>query len=595
MKKLHPNFITLLLLTLMMLFGAALAEEAHEPITIMDANRDYRALIELVHEKYPEINIQIVPYRGKNTTDYMKKQLVTGYMPDIYCTTQALDGDLQAEHLVDLSQYAVTDLYNAVRMGEMDVDGAVYLLPYDYNIMGIWCNVSLLERNGIAVPTSFRELREETIPALNAAGITVSECQLYLPGLYFQMFCNISGTAFLNTLEGRTWMRDFIDLSTDVGAVNQPELQECLELFQQWIDCGMIHTGDKEENAFPRFAEGNTAFYVGTATRYTQNEDGTGDQYILLPYLSEDGTQNVYITQNSRCYGLNKHLEEPGNEQKLQDALHVLEVMSTMEGYRALIGDFKNIMCSIREFSVPEDSPYYEAVRKVSVGYEMPIVYNGWEDYMVTFGEAVHAVIEGRVTTQEALETLDQTKAQLQTQGETYYAVVTEVLDTAQSAQLVGQMFMDATNADVALISYNVYYPEVASPQENVHGVNGQILPGNMSEGDIVIFLPTGWYDNIVTMEATGAEIMEIAREGFDLRGNGYPYPYVLLAKDGQALADDVTYTVAICGLAKERKATLTTKDTGIVGLDAAKAYLLKVGTVSTATLDNSLLLQIGE
>lgn len=52
--------------------GWADETEDHEPITIMDANRDYTQLIELVHEKYPEINIEIIPYKGRNATAYMK-------------------------------------------------------------------------------------------------------------------------------------------------------------------------------------------------------------------------------------------------------------------------------------------------------------------------------------------------------------------------------------------------------------------------------------------------------------------------------------------------------------------------------------------
>lgn len=65
----------------------------------MDANRDYTKLIELVHQTYPEINIQIEPYKGRNTTTYMKKQLTSGIVPDIYCTTQTWDDDLQRDIL----------------------------------------------------------------------------------------------------------------------------------------------------------------------------------------------------------------------------------------------------------------------------------------------------------------------------------------------------------------------------------------------------------------------------------------------------------------------------------------------------------------
>lgn len=82
-----------------------------------------------------------------------------------------------------------------------------------------------------------------------------------------------------------------------------------------------------------------------------------------------------------------------------------------------------------------------------------------------------------------------------------------------------------------------------------------------------------------------------MAKDGCDLRDNGYPYPYVLMTKDGSALEDENKYTVVICGIPKVMKesGSLNLQDTGIVGLDAAKEYLTKVGELSSATLDDSL------
>ena len=90
----------------------------HEGVTLMDAQRDYAALIELVSERYPEINIEIEPYRGRNMSAYCKQQLETGIMPDIYSTTQAWDEKYQKENLIDLSRYPVTELYNDARLSE---------------------------------------------------------------------------------------------------------------------------------------------------------------------------------------------------------------------------------------------------------------------------------------------------------------------------------------------------------------------------------------------------------------------------------------------------------------------------------------------
>lgn len=58
-----------------------------------------------------------------------------------------------------------------------------------------------------------------------------------------------------------------------------------------------------------------------------------------MPYLSEDGKQNVYILNVRRYYAMSRTLQQPGNEQKLRDAMHVMEVLSTVEGMNALGGD----------------------------------------------------------------------------------------------------------------------------------------------------------------------------------------------------------------------------------------------------------------
>ena len=567
----------------------------HEPITIMDAQRDYSNLIKLVKEKYPEINIEVIPYRGRNMSAYVKQQLETGSMPDIYSTTQAWNGELQKEHLIDLSAYNVTGLYNSARIDEYIVDGGLYLLPFDYSINGILYNKTLFEENNIAVPTSFKQLKEETIPALKAKGIKVADTLLDLPGTGFNYFFNIGSTAYMNTLDGIKWRNSFTDVDSDTFASDNENVQACMELFEEWIDCGMLNyeegiSGDYSAT-LGDFMEGNVAFLVGAVHRFSQNEDGTGDQYGLLPYLSEDGSQNSYITQPARLYGLNKELEEEGNEQKLEDALHVLEVLSTNEGYEAINGTSSTNMCSISDFKLVEGSPYAEAMEEINKGHSMALVYVGWDNYLASAGNDLISVIRGEKTGTEVLEALDESKLTIRGNGSAkVYATVTEELDTVQAAQLCGQMFLEATGADAALISYNVYSPDVPALMENSYGANGHILVGEMTEEYIVIFLPTGWSDHLNTATFTGATIKQMAKEGCDTRNTGFKYPYVFLTKDGKALEDDETYTVVLCGYNKSEKDTLGLVDTGIVGLDAAKDYLLKVGEVSTKTLDDSLL-----
>ena len=93
---------------------------AHEPITIQAPFRNVSAFIDVVHEQYPEINIELVPYSGKNYTAYAMAQLAARDMPDIYCTTYYVPGLTDvSDKLLDLSGYAFTDRYTDARLREV--------------------------------------------------------------------------------------------------------------------------------------------------------------------------------------------------------------------------------------------------------------------------------------------------------------------------------------------------------------------------------------------------------------------------------------------------------------------------------------------
>lgn len=119
--------------------GKSDADAGHAPITIMSANKDDSGFIEYVKSVYPEIDIQIVPYRGANTAQYMFDQLHTGHMPDIYSTTQMFTCYAKyPEHLIDLSKYGFNSKYKyeleALAVCEFSVRRAGQWLRHDGGI-----------------------------------------------------------------------------------------------------------------------------------------------------------------------------------------------------------------------------------------------------------------------------------------------------------------------------------------------------------------------------------------------------------------------------------------------------------------------------
>ena len=71
---------------------------------------------ELVHEKYPEVNLEILCYSGANTTQYLQNMLAADDLPDI-CTQTVYDPNIYVES----------------RLQDVSDDGAIYMLPSAYS------------------------------------------------------------------------------------------------------------------------------------------------------------------------------------------------------------------------------------------------------------------------------------------------------------------------------------------------------------------------------------------------------------------------------------------------------------------------------
>ena len=92
----------------------------HEPITMMVIYQDVEGFRDLVHEKYPEINLQFEVYNGTNATEFLTESLYAGEATDIVLRTAYMPEleDL-SDTLLDLSGYAFTDAYAEARIREV--------------------------------------------------------------------------------------------------------------------------------------------------------------------------------------------------------------------------------------------------------------------------------------------------------------------------------------------------------------------------------------------------------------------------------------------------------------------------------------------
>ena len=107
------------------------ASGEHEVITMNAPYRNMSQFYDLVHEKYPEINLEIIPYNGENTSSYMKDMRLSGELPDIYSTTYYTPGRMDDEgDFLDLSGYDFMDNYTPSRLRDVSYNGGIYMLPW---------------------------------------------------------------------------------------------------------------------------------------------------------------------------------------------------------------------------------------------------------------------------------------------------------------------------------------------------------------------------------------------------------------------------------------------------------------------------------
>lgn len=549
------------------------SNNVHEAITIQSSFRNMSAFIDAVHERYPEINLEVIPYSGANYTAYVKAQIAAGDMPDIYCTTYYTPGhDDVSDRLIDMSGYAFTDCYAEARLRDVTDDGAIYMLPMYYNCIGITYNKTLLEKHGWKLPDSLQEL-EKLAPKVRKAGCQLALDQVQFPEYGFQYFCNIMSTNYLNTPDGRKWQERFLDGDTTMAGTQ--ELVKNMEILEKWRKIGMLNgsgNSKSDEETRRKMAEGNTLFMLGSSNLFKDEE--TEDEFGLMPYLSEDGTQNAFIMNVSRYIGLNKHLKDKGNEQKLEDALHVMEVLSTVKGMKALNQSYANTsLLPLKDYVVESEGYYADIEDKLNAGVMAPFIYDGWENLIVATGRGMLSFIRGDSGLREVVQTFDENQHLIVDNSVAAYTKVTEKLDTSACAKAIGICFAKASGADLALISKNKWYKLTKAKDLNFEGVSGALYPLPVTDQEITSILPTGWTGNIETVTLSGKRILQLAETGYDRNGDGKTFPYELVMPEKLELDEKGIYTVAICGVTEEVAEEGKLTDTGILGLTAAQEY----------------------
>ena len=199
--------------------------------------------------------------------------------------------------------------------------------------------------------------------------------------------------------------------------------------------------------------KGNTLFLLGSKNGIGET-DGTKDKFGLMPYLSEDGSQNVYILNVTRFHGLSKKLEK--DPQKLKDALKVMKVISSVEGTSALYEEatLKANLLPFKDWNA--DNTYYgDIADEINAGNTAPLIYVGWENTLVNTGYRMLEYIQDKATIKDVVDQLDKDQDRVVNNKPEVITTTTESLSLRRVVQkLIGRCFYGSKQkSDAALIS----------------------------------------------------------------------------------------------------------------------------------------------
>ena len=212
-----------------------------------------------------------------------------------------------------------------------------------------------------------------------------------------------------------------------------------------------------------------------------------------------------------------------------------MRVLSTVEGMSSLHADttLKSNLLPLKEAKA--DAAYFKDIAAViDAGNTATMIYNGWENTLVNTGTKMLEYMQNQATLEDVIR----------------------------------------------LVSLGTWISGNGINQNN-DCVSGKLYAKGISQEDICTILPTGWFGTIKTVELTGKQIKELYQEGYDAAGTGKNYPYVLVCPI--ELEDEKTYQAAVSGISEKLKSEAKVTDSGVVGMDAAKAFFGTFKTLSEA------------
>jgi raffinose/stachyose/melibiose transport system substrate-binding protein len=288
------------------------------------------AVADAIYAAFMEANPGITITREAFETDQMRDTVNTaiasGTGPDVifYDAGPGYAGVLvDAELLTPLTDYAAeygwTERVYSAALEGTTIGGVLYGMPLQTDLIGMYYNKTLLDQEGLAVPTTLDELIAFCGAAKEKGYIPIAFANN--PG--WEGFHQYSMT--ISQLMGPEALRN--KLLNNEGSWNTPEGVRAIEAF--FVDLNEAGCFPDDVNAIP-YEDGNSLFFTGQALLHTTGswlvgdiEEAMGDYELgFVPFpIIEEGKEPTWVSGVGSAYFITSKTAHPDEAAKLIDYL----------------------------------------------------------------------------------------------------------------------------------------------------------------------------------------------------------------------------------------------------------------------------------
>lgn len=473
---------------------------------------------EKLKEQFPDMKFDFYYYGGQNTTMAMNRLLSRDDFGDLCITSLQLTDEAAEEHLLDLSGSPVCGKYEPSILSQFDINGSIYQLPGYVTMRSILYNQDMFQKYGWEEPKSFEELlelcrriRKET------DGITPIVMGGAANGYYFTTMTSYAQAEFLYTPDGQKWCQAF----QKGEAKAEDGFGEGIRMTQELIDAGAFDydanldlwdPGVFEQRMLTE--EAAMMFLWGAQTTIAQRiEDNPQICFALMPFRNRAG--QAFIGTNIPFYiGLSKNLEKEGNEKKLEDAMRILDWMSTEEGVRALSTDTLSAVFPLKNAKNTDTLWICNEFWNQNLdSIKAPMLYAGYEDIIVPAADIIIDAIRGNGDLSHLAEEIDEIHGKYIEGGVDAIEVGSFERDFthAETVQMFAHMLYSKGDSDVSLVSDGGYKNGIL----NTGGVYLHFYGGGILEDQLTITLPgENTNGRAVQMTLTGRQLKNLLENG---------------------------------------------------------------------------------